>query len=165
MGELVQKTVDASGGDVAILDIDAIHAEAMFPSMRAHEAAYRNWALSSSCEEEIKCSQRVLRRLLCDNGSCCAHRFDLSATIVSDDQRCLISADNQSLAVFMNHVLFHLDKSETLAIGRIHGFIRKRHQTMLGDVLHSDHWKQYGSTDSIAGALLEYGAILLSEVT
>jgi hypothetical protein len=168
---LVQRAVEGSEGDIAALSLDATHAAQMFPPPgRATTSPEKNgyggqavggdtglsqhhWSLSSAHEDELQRRLRVVRGLLCDNTTCCKHKFDLRKTLISDDQRCMLTDDDHSLNVFMNHVLFHLDKSVAQAIERAHATIRLRHQAMLGDVMHTDMWKRYGLMDASAGKL------------
>lgn len=137
----MQLAVESSGGDVAVLQLDATTAEGMFPSRRARDGERR--PLSTCDEDELQCSVRMVRRLLFDNSACCHHQLDLRNAVVS--------IDSASLTVFMNHVLFHLDEKVANAINKIHLIIRQQHQSMIGDLMCTDKWKRFGVMESSSG--------------
>ena len=144
----MQLAVDSSGGDVAVLKLDATTAEGMFSSRRGRS---ERWSVSSCEEDEMRFGIRMVRRLLFDNSACCQQQLDLRNAVVSDDHPCLVSTDSASLTVFTNHVLFHLEEKVAKEIDRIHRTIRERHQSMIGDLMCTDKWKRYGVVDSSSG--------------
>lgn len=148
LDERVQKALSNSGGDIAVLKLDENTASNM---LHMQTASRKHWVLSSVHEDELKHSMNRTRRLICLNGSCCSDKFNLCNAVPSNEERCTILANDPSLSVFMNHILYHLDAKTKGALNKTVSAIKLRNQSMLGDVIHTDKWKSYGTMDYSTG--------------
>ena len=156
IGESVHRVVESSGGGVAMLKLDGTQSDQILPTLSfgdgSEESSSRyHWAMSSCHEDELRYNLRYVRFLLFDNSLCCKSKFELNKVKLSADQPCLLSDSNRSLNVFMEHLLFHLNKKTKDTINRIYMLLRLRHHSILGDVLYTDTWKRYGLMDTCTG--------------